>query len=93
MTQSREQFEARYLIPEGVTWDDREQRYKLNPLQGSERKWDTYVSFWIVWRSSREDVVVKLPEGGYWAGYDNEHMMESRDVRDAIESAGLRVSP
>lgn len=43
------------------------------------------------WQASRAAVAIELPQGGYWAGYDNEHMMESRDVRDAIEAAGLRV--
>ena len=48
---------------------------------------------WIVWQASREALVIELPMGGYWAGYDNEHMMESRDVRDAIEAAGVKVKP
>lgn len=46
-----------------------------------------------IWEASRAALVIDLPPGGYWAGYDNEHMMESRDVREAIESAGLRVKP
>jgi len=48
---------------------------------------------WLAWQASRATVVVELPQGGYWAGYDNEHLMESRDVRDAIEAAGLKVKP
>lgn len=45
------------------------------------------------WQASRESLVIELPSGGYFAGYDNEHMMESRDVREAIEAAGLKVKP
>lgn len=48
---------------------------------------------WHWFRRSREMLVVDLPAGGYFAGYDNEHMMESRDVREAIEAAGLKVKP
>lgn len=46
---------------------------------------------WESWQASRASVSINLPSGGYFAGYDNEHMMESRDVRDAIEEAGLKV--
>lgn len=97
MTTSREQFEDRYPIPTGVEWSDEEGRYQ--PIDGkyvagfSVRQYEAYIGAWGVWKASREDVVVALPQGGYFAGYDNEHMMESRDVREAIESAGLRVSP
>lgn len=45
------------------------------------------------WEQSRELLVLELPRGGYFSGYDNEHMMESRDVREAIEAAGLKVKP
>lgn len=48
---------------------------------------------WTMFKASRESLVIELPMGGYWAGYDNEHMMESRDVRDAIEAAGVKVKP
>lgn len=48
---------------------------------------------WEGWKASRESLVIELPTGGYFAGHDNEHMMESRDVREAIEAAGLKVKP
>lgn len=48
---------------------------------------------WWGWQASRAALVVELPAGGYWAGYDNEHMMESRDVREALSEAGITVRP
>lgn len=50
-------------------------------------------SAWFWWQASRAALVVELPAGGYWAGYDNEHMMESRDVREALTAAGIKVKP
>lgn len=43
------------------------------------------------WQASRANLVIALPEGGYFAGYDNAHMMDSRDVREALEGAGVKV--
>lgn len=44
---------------------------------------------WTVWLASRAACIIDLPQGGYFAGFDNEHMMESRDVREAIDHAGV----
>ncbi|MBX8534556.1 hypothetical protein K5D33_07435 [Pseudomonas cichorii] len=103
MSQSREQFEARYPIPEGIEWSTEDGRYQ--PVGGkyvaglSLRIYEVYVSAWGVWKASREDVVVALPdqfsdayqeyfddvEGGCFNGGKY-----AADVRAAIESAGLR---
>lgn len=54
-------------------------------------KWHVTNAHYPTWQASRESLVIELPPGGYFAGYDNEHMMESRDVRESIEAAGLKV--
>lgn len=45
------------------------------------------------WEASRAAIEVDLPTGGFYAGYDNEHMIESRDVRENLEALGLKVKP
>lgn len=37
-----------------------------------------------------DSIVITLPSGGYYAGYDNDHYMESDLVREAIEEAGVK---
>ena len=37
-----------------------------------------------------DSIVVELPVGGYYAGYDNDHYMESDLVREAIQAAGVK---
>lgn len=105
MTSSREQFEGRYPIPEGVTWDDREQRYKLDPKFGSVRRWELYVSFWLVWRTSWESAESTMhpfkpadePQIAYTGcvicGQYTDHQGLPCPKRMAFASADLRVSP
>ncbi|MCO8166860.1 hypothetical protein NJC40_03585 [Pseudomonas sp. 21LCFQ02] len=95
MTSSRQQFEARYPIPTGVEWSEEEGRYQ--PVDGkyvagfSIRQYEAHIGAWGVWKASREDVVVKLPEpqscddGWGWIDYE--------DACTAVQAAGLRVSP
>lgn len=87
----REEFEAWVLS----CWPN-QSIARFNALHGvteGEYTGFTVQHCWDAWKASRAAVEVELPEGGYWAGYENEHMMESRDVRDAIEAAGLKVHP
>jgi hypothetical protein len=79
----REEFEA---------WVKREwPAQSLSQFNDGEYQGFTVQHCWLAWQASRESLVIELPQGGYFAGYDNEHMMESRDVREAIEAAGLKV--
>lgn len=43
------------------------------------------------WRDSRAYMQVKLPESGYWMGWGNDELMRAEEVRDAMQSAGLKV--
>lgn len=83
---SREQFEAwantHYVLSE-LHWEFEDDEYVEPEMQYA----------WEAWQASRAVVLVELPQGGYWMGYDNEHLMESRDVREAIEAAGIEVAP
>ncbi|WP_208715721.1 hypothetical protein [Pantoea cypripedii] len=51
----------------------------------------TYSAALEVWEASRASIEIELPTGGYYCGYGCEHMMESRDVREAITEAGLKI--
>lgn len=79
----REEFE---------TWA--KSKYMPLRLDSTGEYWvETTQSAWEGWRQSRAALVIELPQGGYFAGYDNERMMESRDVREAIEAVGVKVKP
>lgn len=104
MTQSREQFEARYPVPEGVQWSPESSRYALVEISTARNtgstiaRYEAYVHSWSVWKASREDVVVALPEIITCVAPDEIVTRACRnnainECRTAIESAGLRVSP
>lgn len=61
--------------------------------KGGDGEYLSRATHWMycAWVGSREALEVELPTGGYFAGYDNEHMMESRDVREALEEVGIKV--
>lgn len=88
----REEFEARFPVPSGVAWSQEHQNYGW-VKKSAFQKTITYRALFTGWKTCCESLVIELPPGGYFAGYDNEHMMESRDVREAIEAAGLKVKP
>ncbi|MCV4287897.1 hypothetical protein OH708_08270 [Pseudomonas capsici] len=98
MSLCREQFESRYPVPEGVEWNPSDGRYQTvggKYVAGLElHVYGVYVSAWGVWKASREDLVVELPD--FFTYHDGSEI--TRAVIDAdklvvsLESAGLRVS-
>lgn len=111
MTSSREQFEARYPVPQGVEWNPESNRYALVEIKTARNagstiaRYEAYVHSWGVWKSSREDLVVKLPpqpeepeapedawDDSYMDAYHSAMHMRHQ-CKEAIGSAGLRVSP
>lgn len=99
----REQFEARYPVPEGVCWNSEQGRYVLFHIKlCAVAKYERFVEHWVCWQGSREAVVVELPpkisahnisEGGF-VRPEAEHYDEAiDDCREAIEAAGLKVAP
>jgi len=87
---SREQFEARYPVPEGCCWNTEQGRYVLFHLKlCTVAKYERFVESWVCWQASRDAVVIdltqaKIPGGGY---------LEDQDAIAAIEAHGLKVAP
>ncbi|HDS1729128.1 hypothetical protein [Pseudomonas putida] len=82
---SREQFEARYPVPEGACWNAEQSRYVLFHLKlCTVAKYERFVENWVCWQASRNSVLVELQAeiDGY-----------VRERREAIEAQGLKVAP
>lgn len=94
---SREQFEARYPVPEGACWNAEQGRYVLFHLKlCTVAKYERFVENWVCWQASREAVVVELPdrkEGKYFSLRGFDEVRFCADVMAAIEAAGLKVAP
>ncbi|WP_095067894.1 DUF1382 family protein [Pseudomonas sp. Irchel 3A18] len=88
MSQSREQFEARYPVPAGVRWSEETSRYALVDIKTARHTgstiagYEAYVHSWGVWKASRQAVVVHLPPA-------LRGLIDADDVRDEIEAVGL----
>ncbi len=108
MSLCREQFESRYPVPTGVRWNEETNRYALVEIKTARHAgstiagYEAYVHSWSVWKASREDVALSLPDRfseayqEYFDDVEGGCLNEGKyiaDVRAAIESAGLRVSP
>jgi hypothetical protein len=82
---SREQFEARYPVPEGCCWNTEQGRYVLFHLKlCTVAKYERFVESWVCWQASRDAVVVDVGDME-WAHVD--------EVIAAIEAQGLKVAP
>lgn len=94
---SREQFEARYPVPEGACWNAEQGRYVLFHLKlCTVAKYERFVEKWVCWQASREAVVVELPdrkEDKYCSLRGFDEVRFCADVMTAIEAAGLKVAP
>lgn len=98
---AREQFESRYPVPQGVEWNPESSRYALVEISTARNtgstiaRYEAYVHSWSVWKASREDVVVELPDS--FTYHDGSEITRAVIVADklieSLESAGLRVSP
>lgn len=98
---SREQFEAAFPVPEHVRWDGEQylcdSRYQI-------RAFLTYCDQWDVWQASRQALVVELPAkishlphsqvgNGFVLPEAEQYDEAIDDCREAIEAAGVRVTP
>lgn len=103
---SREQFEARYPVPEGACWNAEQGRYVLFHLKlCTVAKYERFVESWVCWQASREAVVVELPPAPETPeepedAIDDSHMgayYSAVGMRQAcaqfIKAAGLKVTP
>lgn len=89
---SREQFEARYPVPEGACWNAEQGRYVLFHLKlCTVAKYERFVENWVCWQASREAMVVELPKFDDYPASIERDMRES--LRAAIEAQGLKVAP
>lgn len=97
----RAQFEARYPMPEGVIWSQDSQRYVLALLKlCTVSQYEQHVERWVCWRTSREAVVVQMPNRESEAYHEEFDDVEGGsfneaayilDVRKVIEAQGLKV--
>ena len=83
----REQLEVRFPVPAGVQWSDEHQNYGWIKKQAFQRT-ITYRALWTGWQASRESLVIELPP----SGADHDQFWKD-DVIEAIEAAGLKVTP
>lgn len=99
---SREQFESRFPVPEGVAWNPETSRYVLTELRKSRvHTYESHVERWVVWQASRETLVIELPNRfaekyqDYYDDVEGGCFNEARYINDltaAIEAAGVKVS-
>ncbi|MEL4167317.1 hypothetical protein [Pseudomonas sp. ZS001] len=93
----REQFEARFPVPDGVAWSDESQHYGWS--KGTKQAIQaamTYRALWTGWQESRAAPVVELParvDAKPYACYENGWNDMHDEAREAIEAAGLKVTP
>ncbi|MEJ5039954.1 hypothetical protein LOY33_13085 [Pseudomonas sp. B21-036] len=98
---SREQFEARYPVPEGACWNAEQGRYVLFHLKlCTVAKYERFVENWVCWQASREAVVVELPsEDTCRTSTSKEEAAQDAynhalgECRSVIEAQGLKVAP
>jgi hypothetical protein len=88
---SRTQFETKFPVPAGVTWNPETLRYVLTELrQSTVATYEAHVERWVVWQAARESVVVELPQQ---SGVSPDWSQAIRYCHQAIEAAGVRVKP
>lgn len=92
----REQFEARFPVPDGVAWSDESQHYGWS--KGTKRAIQaamTYRALWTGWQACRAAIVVELPKAYEsappYACYESGWNDMRGEVVDAIEAAGVKV--
>lgn len=67
MTSSREQFESRYPVPQGVEWNPESNRYALVQISNARNAgstiaiYEAYVHSWGVWKACRDALAVVMP--------------------------------
>lgn len=83
----REQFEARFPVPDGVQWSEEHQNYGWIKKTAFQRT-ITYRALWTGWQESRAALVVVLPGPAVPGG----NCIRDHAVREAIEAAGVKVA-
>lgn len=100
----REQFEAKFPIPAGVAWKEAIEMYEVVDVWKLDQAITIgkYNWLWEGWQASRAAVAVELPNRASEAYREEFDDVEGgsfneaayiRDVRRAIEAAGLKVAP
>lgn len=83
----REEFESEFKIMcESIGCIARLQRHGNGDYEYIDAS-----SAWWAWQKSRKSLVVSLPPSECYAGYDNDFMMISEDVREAMREAGVNT--
>jgi hypothetical protein len=83
---NRTQFETRYPVPEGVTWNESLGMYEVTDIWKLEKPITIgrYNWLWEGWQASRDSLVIDLGDME-WLHHD--------EVRDTLEQSGLKVRP
>jgi hypothetical protein len=59
---SRSQFEIKFPVPAGVTWNPETLRYVLTELrQSTVATYEAHVERWVVWQACRDSLAVAMP--------------------------------
>lgn len=93
---SRQQFEEKYPLPQGMYYDDEQNAYA-----GTKDFW-LWCARWESWQASRESLVVELPDDGIedcqreWGDvckntFDCGYVFACRKHEQAILATGIRI--
>ena len=75
---SRQQFEEKYPLPEGMYFDNEQNAYA-----GTNDFW-LWCTRWESWQASRESLVIELPKQ-----FKDADCRDLEELHEAIHSAGL----
>lgn len=84
----RAAFEAAYPTPKGVRWDAEYGQY-----HGDWPADQRYFEKLKVWNAALDSIVVELPPAMDVTGLGEDFAYEAKACREAIEAAGLTVTP
>lgn len=91
MSGIREEFEARYPLPEGVEWRPSDyfpiHTENVHEYIGRCGRASRYASMWEAWQASRAALKVEIPKPESWIRYED-HIDR---IMEALQQAGIEV--
>lgn len=78
---SREQFEAKFPVPAGVTWNPETSRYVLTELRNTTvTTYEAHVERWVVWQAAQESLRNELTHQSEEPLADGKALMDQIDA-------------
>lgn len=81
---SRQQFEEKYPLPEGMYFDNEQNSYA-----GTKDFW-LWCARWESWQASRESMVVELPRGFSTDYCNGDAVFDAEEIMFSISKAGAK---